>query len=482
MADVCVIYARTDASNIPLALEAALSGLSVWWDAKIAAGDYRAAIRNALQSGGCVVPVWSRAASESMTLHDELTFAKSVDVPILPIRIHADACPPMGFGPLQTTDVLGWTGEPERAEVEVLRRRINETLKRRRDSLRRPHDLELPADTRLPLFFFSISSYETKVQPLAAVGALEVFGASAILVSAYDVLPHASAAKERKTEEKDCEALLEHLQRCQERGALILLDSGNYEKSRKGDNQWNFHRFRKALRLTPHDLALGFDELEPKGRLDEIVKSVVERVRRDEEYTRKPVVPIIHLPRAPDGSYKTELARELAVGVAETLQPRLLAIPERELGAGVIARAATMAAVRKELCSLYRYQPVHVLGTGNPLSVALLAAAGADSFDGLEWCRYAVDAENATLHHFQHFELFKHQDDMATSSVTANAAIDPDINYAGKTLFHNLDFYAAWIERLRHAVRDERRLVAFLTDLLPKGARDQARAALPHVL
>ena len=72
-----------------------------------------------------------------------------------------------------------------------------------------------------------------------------------------------------------------------------------------------------------------------------------------------------------------------------------------------------MRKIREALNELYFYQPVHVLGTGNPASIALLAAAGADTFDGLEWSRYVADGETKNLHHFQHYDLFKWQDAFA---------------------------------------------------------------------
>jgi hypothetical protein len=43
-----------------------------------------------------------------------------------------------------------------------------------------------------------------------------------------------------------------------------------------------------------------------------------------------------------------------------------------------------------------REEPTRI---GNPWSIAVLTAAGADSFDGLEWCRVTVDRRTAQLHH-----------------------------------------------------------------------------------
>ena len=231
-----------------------------------------------------------------------------------------------------------------------------------------------------------------------------------------------------------------------------------------------------------HDLAFCFDELSPRGRVNQIIHAIVEAVSRDQKHTRAPVLPIVHLPRGRSREYRVDLAPELVCNVAQELHPPMIAIPERELGPSLFARVKAMHEIRKSLRNFNYYQPVHVLGTGNPITIALLAAAGADSFDGLEWCRYVADVNTSTLHHFQHYELFQYQDELAASQIAVEAARDPKVDYGGKTVFHNLDFYSSWILKLRTAVRDDKRLVEFMTKLLPDGAMEQAKRVLEDVL
>ena len=59
---------------------------------------------------------------------------------------------------------------------------------------------------------------------------------------------------------------------------------------------------------------------------------------------------------------------------------------------------------------------------------------------------------------------------------------NPQVDDGGKTVFHNLDFYSSWILKLRTAVRDDKRLVEFMTKLLPDGAMEQAKRVLEDVL
>jgi queuine/archaeosine tRNA-ribosyltransferase len=233
--------------------------------------------------------------------------------------------------------------------------------------------------------------------------------------------------------------------------------------------------------MTPHDYLLSFDELNPRGDIDKVVQSTVERARRDATVTGSPIVPIIHVPQRKDGEYRTEWLPDIAHGVASALQPEMIAIPERELGAGVFSRVRTLVAVRQKLSELYRYVPIHILGTGYPTSIALLAAAGADSFDGLEWCRFVMDADLGTLHHFHHYDFYEYQAAVAASPITAASVADDKLNYAAKAVFHNLDAYGTWLSELRSALSNDRQLIAFLTKLLPDGSIKQVLGSLPGV-
>jgi hypothetical protein len=202
--------------------------------------------------------------------------------------------------------------------------------------------------------------------------------------------------KKRRTEQ-----LVRGLKTHRRGGGFILLDSGIYEKVRLRDEKWTAHAFHEALQTTPHDMAFCFDDANPSSRLNIALKSIVAMVERDSKKTKAPILPIVHLPQDSNGDYRIDLAPKLVLEIARELRPPLIGIPERELGPGVFDRARTMAAIRHELHDLFSYQPIHVLGTGNPTTIALLTAAGADTFDGLEWCRYVVDGDRHVLRYME---------------------------------------------------------------------------------
>lgn len=470
MSDICILYARKDAKKQAQQLDALLRGRwSVWRDNRIDSGDYRKAIKHEIPKAGCIVPIWSVAAEDSEVLHDELELAKRHGVPILPIRIH-NVSAPLGHGSLQTTDAIGWNGDDVPATIDEHIARITKMFNERRAGQLRPTELALANAKALPAFFFSVSSHETKLPPGAALDALNLFGPPSILISAYDM------DKSRRSR-----GLFPVLRELRKKGIKVLLDSGTYEMTRRGDKKWTLSRYHAALAETPYDIAFCYDELNPPRKLPSAIKGIVDAVERDSKKAKAPILPIVHLP-GKNGEYDTGLAPKLIKGIADELRLPLLAIPERELGEGIIERTKTMWRVRDALRHLPFYQPIHILGTGDPISVALLSAAGADSFDGLEWCRYVLDGKGHSLRHFQHYDLHKWQDKFAISPVTRGAIEDNKVRYSGRTVFHNLDIYTSFLDKLRAAMRDEKRLVELMTKLLPEEAMPLVRDALPGVL
>lgn len=282
---------------------------------------------------------------------------------------------------------------------------------------------ELP----LPVYFPSISSVKTALRPneyLQVLSSLVGIN-SQFLVSAFDL-----AAIDNS------EQVTQMLRTAQEAGAITLMDSGNYESFWK-DAQvgWTQTAFHKVLGTFSFDLAFGFDEQRPPGDFSEHVALVVSRWRADQAAAGNClIVPIVH-------GTADALPTLCAAVVAETGVP-MIAVPERRLGDGVISRARAVESIRQELNKQGRYVALHLLGTGNPISIALYAAMGADSFDGLEWCQTVVDHDTALLFHLSQAEFFAGQ----------TAWADTGLSFQARTLAHNLEFYSGWIQRLRKAV------------------------------
>lgn len=281
-----------------------------------------------------------------------------------------------------------------------------------------------------PVYFPSISSVKTALHPQDYLQLLvSLVGINAqFLVSAFDLAAMAQPAAAAKL-----------LQSARDAGALTLMDSGNYESFWKdAQGRWLQSSFHKVLAGFPCDIAFGFDEQKPPTDAAEHAALLVARWKADQAAAGScQIVPIIH----GDARDLPGLCHVVATKTGVSM----LAVAERRLGDGVIERARSVLAIRNALDQLDCYVAVHLLGTGNPISIALYSAMGADSFDGLEWCQTVVDHDTGLLYHLSQADFFAKQ----------TAWFDAGLSFQVRTLVHNLEFYASWMQRLRVAIANE---------------------------
>jgi hypothetical protein len=294
-------------------------------------------------------------------------------------------------------------------------------------SVARPELIDLgTARLSVPAFFPSVSSVKTALVPPQYVALLHSLRSVTplFLVSAFD-LREANEELARLLDQSIAE------------GVTVLMDSGNYESYWKNARQaWNQAAFHEVLVRYPCSLAFSFDEQDPPEDLDAHVDLVVQRWRADQGSAGwRSVIPIVH--GAP------HVLPILCARVAMETRASMMAVAERRLGNGVMDRLRCVESIRAALDSTGRYVGLHLLGTGNPISIALYASCGADSFDGLEWCQTSVDHETALLHHLSHADFFRKQTSWG----------DSDLAFQTRALAHNLEFYSDWMLRLRQAIQ-----------------------------
>jgi len=306
----------------------------------------------------------------------------------------------------------------------------------------------------LPCFFPSVSSVKTNLMPVDYLELLTAAVHPLFLVSAYDIANIANSPDNHRLR------IDAALHRSKENGTAILMDSGKYEGFWKADAKWVLDSFHEIVRCSKHHLCFCYDNQEPSDNVRAIADDVVLRVLRDQKHALGTVVPIVH------GA--TELLAATTKRVAEQLCPVLLAVPERALGEGIIARIQTVTKIRRALNELDFYCPLHLLGTGNPLSVIVYAMAGVDSFDGLEWCQTVVDHKSGKLFHFQQWDLFRHQTEWGENG---------KLPYIQSVLMHNLEFYRQLMDNLRYAIKNEA-----TEDFLRKYATDKQTAVLLNAI
>lgn len=296
-------------------------------------------------------------------------------------------------------------------------------------SITRQYELLLAGTSiSLPCFFPSMSSVKANLFTVDYLELIDAIAHPLFLISAYDVF---NAAEEHQ------QRMAAIMRRAKDRNTVVFLDSGKYEGFWKGDRAWTVDRFHTVCQAYDHHLCFCFDNQSPPNTWETISEDVMASVLRDQEKAKGTVVPIVHGP--------WQLLSRAAQMVADKLCPVLLAVPERALGDGITNRARTVREMRKALDSLGFYCPLHLLGTGNPLSILIYTLAGADSFDGLEWCHAAVDHSTGLLYHFHQWDLLSNQTEWGRTA---------DLPYIQAVLLHNLSFYRYFMRTLHSALID----------------------------
>lgn len=296
----------------------------------------------------------------------------------------------------------------------------------------RPKKLQVGSATFcVPIYFPSVSSVKTALSLLDYVsflGAMKTMNGQ-FLVSAYD-LNAADASSREKVRQVISTARAD--------GATVLVDSGNYESFWKGDYaEWKRTDFHRVLKEFSCDFAFAFDEQNPPRDRSAHLTLLLDHLLEDQAAAGSAmIIPIVH--GAPE-----EIPR-LCEAIAKDSGVPMIGVPERRLGNGVFARAKTVAAIRHGLDKMGRYVGLHLLGTGNPISLALYAISGADSFDGLEWCQVVADHESGLLFHFSQADFFLGQTTWGEAATSFHARI----------LAHNLEFYTQWMHRLQRAIHE----------------------------
>ncbi|MDE3109612.1 MAG: hypothetical protein KGL02_06700 [Acidobacteriota bacterium] len=290
--------------------------------------------------------------------------------------------------------------------------------------MNRPNDFLVGAvGITLPAFFPSVSSIKTNRTPIDYMKLLVASGSPQFLVSAYDVSRSAESSEMRMV-----------IDSALTRGALILLDSGNYERYWWRDATWTKAQFHAVLKSHNWPAAFSFDvDCDELAAPSDCAERISASGAEDRLCGGHVLYPIVHGNR--------QNLPSLCSAVAKRSNPVAVAVAERELGDGIFARVATVHRIRTRLNTLGSYYFLHLLGTGNPLSILLYTIAGADTFDGLEWCQTVADPDSKLLLHFQQREL-----------LTTQLQLPGPENYDAATLMHNLLFYAKWMRQLHESL------------------------------
>jgi len=428
---------------------------TVWWYQDKKKIKWDEAVKNKIRHSEIVIAFLSDKFIDDRhdILRDEMKLAKDLDKgPIL--FCHGQVDIPLGFGRVDRIAVGEWDGTEGHRAFQELKTRIHKIIKVDVNS-KRKHIILHNKTLSLPDFVFSLSSHETQILPNDGVILSSLLEPRALLISAYDIYSINNDERFAGSKENFHATLKEH----EKSNTIIFLDSGNYEAKRKNnyyteynEHGWRQEKFWETVSDINPDIIFSYDQYEPPSDMRELKQVIVSNYKKDMQALQPkniPISPIIHIPaqtEIPIGDFAADIVHQIAL----ELNPIMIAIPERELGDGLIERTRNIRTIRKRLDNTGTYYPLHLLGTGNPISIAFFAAAGADSFDGLEWCRTAINYGTVTLFHFQHFDLLENANiNRIVNQEVKKIAANKENDFALRVVAYNFDAYNDWINTVK---------------------------------
>lgn len=294
-----------------------------------------------------------------------------------------------------------------------------------------------------PFFFPAISSIKTNLPIRDYFDFLITVNYPSYLISAYDI------SILTKT---DYDYIIKKTIELTGKTVITFLDNGNYESSWNQDKSWNFQSFAKILKNINIDFCFSFDLFWNQTNIDDYVKKNIQLIAKTAGIQRSgTTVPIVHSP--PD------IMPKIIGKIIDGINPEIIAVAERDLGASIFERAKTIKKIRNELNKKEKSIPLHLLGTGNPISLLIYTACGADMYDGLEWCKNAVNQKTGHLFHFVQKDLIE---------CNCPACKVNGVSYQYQTMAHNLIFYQNFLIKIQKAIKENQ-----LNDILSQYLNNQ---------
>jgi len=297
----------------------------------------------------------------------------------------------------------------------------------------RSFSIEISGKTfKTPFFIPAISSIKTDWDIIKYINLLKKIGYPGVLVSAYDIY---------KLENKEKNGLIESLSDCSNKGILIFLDNGNYEAYWYRDKTWTLSKLKSILDVIYPDFCFSFDVFWDKNEnikkhIDETIKLIAKTASIQKTGT---TIVLIHS--------KQELFPKIIRRIVDYINPEIIAIPERELGSSIFERSQTIKRIRDELDKTKKPIPLHILGTGDPISILIYTLCGADMYDAVVWYTNCIDPETGHLYHFSQRDLINCQ---------CQACKISGLSYEYQTIAHNLVFYLDFLEKIRDSIKKEK--------------------------
>jgi len=276
---------------------------------------------------------------------------------------------------------------------------------------------------RTPFFFPSISSCGLKIDVPTLVETIKSVDYETVLVSCYDVYYN--------NDDKKFDFIKDRSEK------MSFFDCGCYESYWFKDKRWNFSKYDQVLKSAIFDFYTSFDVyINEQEDYEQYKKNTFNSIINSEKSAPKSVLfPVIH------NTPKNEVIKLTQDFVNdEIIDLKAIAFSERDLGNNVLDIISNLKKIRTILNNHNEEILLHVLGCGDPKTIALYIYCGVDSFDSRDWAKRTVNYNNNLTYPLNYLEVI---------GCDCPICLTPNQTYVSKLLLHNLLYYQKYMNTLR---------------------------------
>lgn len=295
-----------------------------------------------------------------------------------------------------------------------------------------------------PTYFPSISTTSTRMSYSSILRTLVTSSFPQLLVSCYDL---------HKLED-DKKIVLSYLKEYSENKNLLFLDSGEFERYYFKASDWDFPKYKKIVEAIDSDFFGSYDIIpDETNKFEDIVTLTIQKTESSFNLIKNNYCVTIFHGKSPSELY--ELIKTVISSNKEFFG--MIAVAERECGKMIEDKIKTVQKIRELLKQNSPNTILHILGCGNPSSIALLTFAGADSFDSFDWNRWIIDKNTMQFQDFANLTLL---------DCDCKGCASQNRDSRERAMLHNLIFYQNFIYRLQRSIIDNEDISVVLREFV----------------
>jgi len=296
-----------------------------------------------------------------------------------------------------------------------------------------------------PVYFASITTASIRGSLGALIDAIYELPYPNLLVSTYDIYHSYDEVNRKK--------ITDLLKQYSLTGNFVFADSGIFELNTLKRNDWSYDLYEKIITSMEYDFFASYDVESPSSKEYSELLSL----------TNQRLVKSLSLSNG-GGQFMT-LFRTFNIAETSKLIEDVIssnneyssyvAVTERDIGKNLLDNYRSIKKIRETVNKYNSNGLIHVLGCGDPISMAVMSYAGADSFDSVDWNRWVINPNTMESENITHINII----DCDCEACTEKIMDDRDRAYK-----HNLLLYRRYIEDLRYAIGSGIPLITFLKE------------------